>query len=212
MKAHNHQYSQIISWIKVILILVALGLLFSLFMLSGNIESKKSGLIPHIDLRQRAQEQGVLNPVFAGVTKKEYHIKLRATYAHPVNDDMQHFKAQNVNADIKTPSGRIININSNSADVMQQHFIATLIENVVITTETGYRLTTELLETRFDTIFAESPVPIAGTGPIGDIESDRMVLISDEATGDAQLLFKGDVKVTYKPRNTGEGTATGVRR
>jgi lipopolysaccharide export system protein LptC len=189
---------------KVILILVALGLLSSIFILSTTVESKTSVPTSHLDLRQRVQEKGVLNPHFAGVSKNEYEINLRATYAHPINGEMQKFKAQNVNADIKTPSGRIIYIASDSADVTQHNFIANLIDNVVINTDNGYRLTTEILETRFDTIFAKSPVPVAGAGPIGDIESNRMLLISHETTGDAHLLFEGDVKVIYKPRNTGE--------
>jgi lipopolysaccharide export system protein LptC len=108
MDAHNHHYSYIVILTKVILILVALGLLSSIFILSTTVESKTSVPTSHLDLRQRVQEKGVLNPHFAGVSKNEYEINLRATYAHPINGEMQKFKAQNVNADIKTPSGRII--------------------------------------------------------------------------------------------------------
>lgn len=204
MKAYNNRYSQIVSWIKVIMILVALGLLSSIFLFSRTVEPKTSVLIQNIDLQRRAQEQGILNPSFAGVTEKDYEINLRATYAHPVDNDMQNFKVQNVNAEIKTSSGNIIYVDADFADVTQKTFNATLIGNVVITIDNGYRLVTELLETRFDAIFAESPGPVAGTGPIGEIESDRMVLISHETTGDAHLLFEGDVKVTYNPRNLGE--------
>lgn len=59
---------------------------------------------------------------------------------------MQNVKAQNVNANITTPLGRILYIDSEAADVTQHNVIATLIGNVVVPIDTGYRLVTELLE------------------------------------------------------------------
>jgi len=200
----NNLHSRLVAWMKIILPLAALGLLSTLFLLSRTIDPSKSVPVTAIDIEQRAREQGATSPVFAGVTENDDLIEMRATKARPIEGDMQHLLADDVDADIKPPDGGLINVIADSGDVRQREFTATLVDNVVVTTDRGYRMTTEILETRFDTIFAESPVPVQGTGPLGDIEANRMVLISDDETGDAHLLFTGEVKVIYQPENTGD--------
>ena len=187
---------------KIILPLAALGLLSTLFLLSRTIDPSKSIPVADIDIEKRAREQGATAPVFAGVTENQDLIEMRAKVARPVDGNLQHLLADNVDGDITLVDGGVIFVVADSADVRQKGFIATLLDNVVITTDSGYRMTTEILQTRFDTIFAESPVPVRGTGPVGDIASDRMVLISDDETGDAHFLFTGNVKVIYEPGNT----------
>lgn len=203
MISANNRYTLIIGWLKIILPLISLGLLSSLFIFSRSIDSGRPVQVIDTGLQERAQSRGVSDPIFAGLTDKKEQIQIQAKYAHPLDADMQHFNAQNVDAEIKPLAGGVIYVTSNKADIRQHNDEATLIDDVVVTTDTGYRLKTMLLETRFDTVFAESPVPVFGNGPIGDIKADRMVLTSDETTGDAHLLFEGHVKVTYDPPNSG---------
>ncbi len=204
MPGLNNLHSRLVAWMKIILPLAALGLLSTLFLLSRTIDPRTSVPVTAIDIEQRAREQGATSPVFAGVTENDDRIEMRAARARPIEGDMQHLLADDVDADIRPPEGGLIRVVADSADVRQKDFTATLLDNVVITTDSGYRMTTEILETRFDTIFAESPVPVRGTGPVGDIDADRMVLISDDDTGDAHLLFTGNVKVIYEPESTGD--------
>ena len=64
----------------------------------------------------------------------------------------------------------------------------------------GYDIRTELLNTRIDELYAESPGRVVGTGPPGDLDAGRMILTNDADTGDAQLLFTDGVKLVYTPQ------------
>ncbi|MEQ9674161.1 MAG: hypothetical protein RLO10_06830, partial [Roseovarius indicus] len=77
---------------------------------------------------------------------------------------------------------------------------ASLSGNVHIDTSTGYVLTTELLTANFDELYAESPGPVEGTAPAGDLTAGRMVLRNNAETDQAHLLFTNGVKLIYQPQ------------
>jgi len=192
-------HSRIVAWIKLISLLLSCGLWSSIFLFSKAIDPVNDVLITNVDLKG-AERLGATNPIFAGVSKNDDKIKVIAEKTFPVQSNSQRYKGRALDAYIELMSGGLIHIISDFADIRMDRLEATLIENVVITTKSGYRLTTEKLDTQLDNISAESLGPIAGTGPIGKITSSRMFLTYDDATGDANLLFKGNVKVLYKPR------------
>ena len=72
--------------------------------------------------------------------------------------------------------------------------------NVAFSTTSGYDLRTDRMVTRFDVLYAESPGPVVGTAPAGDVSAGRLVLRTDEESGNAQLLFTNGVKLLYQPR------------
>ena len=73
-----------------------------------------------------------------------------------------------------------------------------------MTTTTGYEISTDFLRTRLDELYAETPGPVAGTGPPGDLTAGKMLLTTDESTGDAHLIFTQGVKLIYSPDRTKE--------
>jgi len=197
----DNLYSRLVAWMKIILPLTALGLLSTLFLISRNFDPTKSVPVATIDLEQRAHDLGATNPSFAGVTSGGDQIRLRAVSARPEKGDPRHMLAEDVTAEIRLTAGTVINIDSDFADLHQTNYTVTLRGNVHFTTNTGYDFFTDLLNSRFDLLFAESPGPVSGTGPAGDLDAGRMVLTTDEITGDAHLLFTDGVKLIYTPQN-----------
>ena len=107
-----------------------------------------------------------------------------------------------VTAQIELTSGQLIDIVSDTADLHQANDTATLMGNVNIITSDGYHIVTDWMNTRTDTLYADTPGTVTSTGPLGDLEAGRMVLTSDPATGDAHLHFTGGVRVIYQPQSS----------
>ncbi|MEO1139484.1 MAG: LPS export ABC transporter periplasmic protein LptC [Pseudomonadota bacterium] len=200
MASTDNLYSRLVAWMKIILPLAALGLLSTLFLISHNIDPTKSIPFAEIDLEQRAQDQGATNAAFAGVTNGGDEVLVTAVTARPAQNDARRIEAEEVTAELRLVSGTIIDIVSDEGDVHQSDYTATLSGNVMVHTTTGYDIRTQRLNTRFDALYAESPGPIEGAGPPGDLSAGRMVLTSHEETGDAHLLFTDGVKLVYTPQ------------
>ena len=184
---------------KIILPLAALGLLSTLFLLSRTHDPSNAIPVSQLDLEKRAQEQGASNPTFAGVTDDGDQITIRAQSAVPDNGDLQKMRASDVDATMQLETGAVIDITSRSAAVNSDAFEAQLSGDVRIVTSTGFDVTTDVLNTRFDRLYADTPGPVGGTGPPGSLQAGRMVLTSDGETGDPHLLFTDGVKLIYQP-------------
>lgn len=200
MATTDNFYSRLVAWMKIILPLTALGLLSTLFLISRHIDPTKSIPIAEIDLEQRAQDQGATNAAFAGVTGGGDEVMITAETARPSPDNPRLINAEDVTATMQLVSGTVVTVTSDRGNMDQSDLDASLIGNVNIDTTTGYKVTTERLDTRLDVLHAETPGPVSGVGPPGDLTAGRMVLTGDEETGQAHLVFTDGVKLVYTPQ------------
>ena len=204
MARHDNLYSKFIAWMKIILPLGALALLSTMFLISRRFDPSTAIPFARIDLQQRAQDLGVTNPTFAGVTENGTEITFKARRARPDPKDMAHFLADDVSLQMRLNSGMIIDITADNADMHQTNLTANLGGNVRMITSNGYDITTEVLLSRFDRFYAEAPGPVTGTGPTGNFKAGGMRLTRDKASGQIDLLFTGGVRLLYKPYRTKE--------
>ena len=204
MLGADNFHSRLVAWMKIILPLLALGLLSTLFLISRSVDPTKNIPISSIDLEQRADDLGATNPSFAGVTNRGDQVSVRADQAKPDANDPEHLIARQVAAQLRLNSGTVIDITSDLAEMNQGGLTANFEGAVHVITTNGYDLTTERLNTRLDRLFAETPGPVQGSAPVGTIEAGRMLLQTDEESGAAHLLFTDGVKLLYKPQNAEE--------
>ena len=202
MARHNNLQSKVVAWMKIILPLAALGLLSTLFLLSRSIDPSRSIPVSQIDIEKRAQEQGASNPTFSGVTDTGDQITLSARKAVPNNDDMGKVLAEQINATLTLQSGAEIDITSQSAKVDSTAFTVQLSGDVRLVSSNGYDIQTDVLNARFDVLYSDTPGPVSGSGPPGDLQAGRMVLRNDEGTDAAHLLFTDGVKLIYHPKKS----------
>src|SRR6056297_1068884 len=119
-------HSRLVAWMKIILPLLALGLLSTLFLISRTVDPTKNIPITSIDLEQRADDLGATNPSFAGVTNRGDQISIRADQAKPDASDPEHLMARTVAAQLRLTSGTVIDITSNRAEMNQGTLTANL--------------------------------------------------------------------------------------
>lgn len=183
---------------KIILPIAALGLLSTLFLISQSVDPTKSIPMVELDLEQRAQDQGATNAAFSGVTRGGDEIMLTAVSARPSQDNPVLIEATDVNAQLNLTSSAMIDIVSKAAHLNQSDNTASLQGDVQIKTTTGYDIRTGHLNVDFNILHAESPGPVFGVGPPGELSAGRMILTNSEETGTAHLVFTERVKVIYK--------------
>ncbi|WP_104018237.1 LPS export ABC transporter periplasmic protein LptC [Roseovarius nitratireducens] len=199
MARADNTYSRIVAGMKILLPLVALGLLSTLFLISNTVDP--SGPVPTapIDLEQRAQNLGVTRPSFAGISGRGDEIKMRADVAWPDPDDTRRLIAERITGEIGLIGGTVLNLSAANARLDQTKMTAMLEGAVHITSTAGYEIDTDRLDTRLDALYAKSPGPVTATGPLGDLDAGHMILREAPGSGDAELVFSGGVKLVYRP-------------
>lgn len=191
-------YSRLVAWMKIILPMAALGLLSTLFLISRTVDPTKEP-VTDIDLEKRALEQGATRPRFAGMTRGGDQVSFVADSARPDPRDAERLVAQGVLAEIGLKQGNRVTITAERADMHQEQLTATLSGKVQVTTDDGYRLITEQIDMRYDTLLAETPGPVEGVGPPGHITAGKMRISRVNGSGNAELLFTDGVKLVYNP-------------
>ncbi|MCQ0091003.1 hypothetical protein FGD77_04645 [Roseovarius sp. M141] len=199
MRRGDNFHTRLVNWAKIILPLVALGLLSTLFLLSRKVDLNDQIPIAGVDLAQRAHDQGVTNPSFSGVTRSGEEVSFRAQSVRPDPADRDILRAERAQAKLRLNGGGVVDISSQRGAANQADMTALLEGDVRFETTTGYDIRTDSINTRFNTLYVETPGAITGTGPPGDLSAGRMLLTSDPKTGDAHLRFTDGVKLIYMP-------------
>jgi len=195
----DNLHTRLVNWAKIILPLIALGLLSTVFLLSQKADLSDTIPFADMDLVQRAHDQGATNPSFAGVASGGEQILFRANSVRPDPADRELLRAESAVASLRLNGGGVVDIAALRGAASSSGVAARLEGDVQVTTTTGYDIRTEAIDARFDTLFAETPGPVSGTGPPGALNAGRMILTSDPETGAANLQFTDGVKLVYKP-------------
>lgn len=195
----DNLHTRLVNWAKIILPLVALGLLSTLFLLSRTVDIDDRVPVSDVDLTQRARDQGATNPSFAGVASGGEEISFKAQTVRPDPDDRDTMQAEEVTATLRLNGGAVVDIDARRGAANNTAGTARLAGDVHVETTTGYDIRTDAITTRFDPLHAETPGAVTGTGPPGDLSAGRMLLTTDPETGRAHLRFTDGVKLIYNP-------------
>lgn len=194
----DNRYSRFVGLAKVAFPLVALALLSTLFLFSRDLDPSQAIPFADVDVEKLARDQRLAAPKFSGVTANGSEVFMEAQSALPDPENPRRMTAQTVMANVQTPDGLIFDVTAEKADYDGTSDRLVLIDTVEIETSTGYAFQSDELITNIRTGTVESPGPIAGSGPEGTISAGSMSLASSEAG--QVLVFKGDVKLIYRPK------------
>jgi lipopolysaccharide export system protein LptC len=190
-------HSRLIAWAKIVLPLLALGLLSTIFLLSDRREPMET--VPFAEALQDGEttREGISGPQYAGKTTRGDLLTMSATRARPQPDGS--ILAEDLTAAMRLIDGGEILLDALSATLPEDSQTARLQGGVRIRSSAGYVLDTEALTTALDRIEAESLGPVSGAGPLGTLEAGRMRITAPGGDGSVQLLFTEGVKLVYQP-------------
>ena len=201
MAPRGDTYSYVIGWLKILLPLIALGLLSTLFLVGRGSDPAPSIPFADPDSPDGPARQQILEPRYAGLPARGDQLILTADRAEPVAEGMDEVLAHRLDASIDMSDGSRITLRSDRAVVSEADQSADLEGSVRIESSTGYRIDTERLRAALDRIEAETLAPVSGEGPAGSFTAGKLTITPTETGEDVQLLFTEGVNLIYDPKD-----------
>lgn len=198
------RYSQLVGWLKVLLPLLALAILSTLFLLSRVVDPESAIPFADKEIQDRLRDQQVTGPVYSGVTADGDELSFAAQKLTRPPGQTGANDAEEVEVTLDLVGGSQVRLTSDTGRFDMAENRADLEGNVIITTSTGYRLTSDTLITQLSTLDVESPGPVQGNGPLGTLDAGAMNLKAGKGGNAAQLVFTNGVKLVYTPQSIEE--------
>jgi len=192
-------HSKVVAWLKILLPLAALAALSTLFLVARTVDPESAIPYAQVDVEDRIREPRLTMPAWAAVTNDGSALAIRAEQAR-VNNDGAPPLAQAVEAEMLTPDGGRTDLRADQGRMNEAAGLLELEGDVVVTTSSGYRITTQALTARLDQTELRSDLPILVETPMGPLEAGSMQLSAAEDADKRYLLvFNGGVKLLYQP-------------
>lgn len=198
------RYTRTIGWLKVVLPLLALGLLSTLFLLSRVIDPETVIPFADKDVQDRLRDQQVTGPIYHAVTADGDEISFAAEKLTTPPGETGGNAAEDIRVMMDLASGSTIEVTAQRGHIRIAEDTTDLQGDVVITTSTGYRINSDRLVTQMTTLDVQSPGPVAAVGPVGTLDAGAMSLNAGKAGKPAQLIFTNGVKLIYTPQQIDE--------
>ena len=99
-------WSRLVSWLKILLPLVALALLSTLFLVSNRINPEDAIPYAEVDVAERLREPRMTAPTYAGTTTDGSSLVVSAAEARPESEGVSGARAQDVVGKLTTPDGK----------------------------------------------------------------------------------------------------------
>lgn len=200
MAAVADVHTRLVSWLKILLPLAALGILSTLFLVSRTIDPSQTIPYADVDVDELARTQRIGAPSYSGMTQDGAAISFVAVSARPEGGPEGRVVALHPVTRLELPTGRVLELSAVEGYLDQQDRLAALDGGVVLETSDGWRLETQTATARLDASAMQTAGEVIGTAPMGEIRAGRAVLERQEG-GDYVLRFEGGVDLVYRPGN-----------
>ncbi|MGB3553036.1 MAG: hypothetical protein WBA25_00170 [Jannaschia sp.] len=192
------RHTRLVRGARVTLPVVALVLLSMLFLLARTVNPDDAIPFSDVDVSERAREQQLTAPRFAGLSEDGTAFALAAATARPDPTDPRHMTAKVVNLVLTDPAGATAVIDSLTGEVDTAERDLVLEGDVHIVTSTGYDLRAPRLEGSLGRLNVRAIGGVTGFGPVGRLRADA-VHFNEDANGTRRMLFTGGVELVYIP-------------
>lgn len=199
MARTDNRYSRFVATLKVVLLLCALGILSTLFLLA------RGPAVPEIpfaetDLRSLVSEQRVEGPSYRGVTADGRAVSVSAETAIPRDQNTDLVDVHQLSARVRSdPSGHTT-LQSDGGLLDNVARTARFDGNVRLDTADGYALTTDSLTTAFDGSKASAPGDVQITGPGLELTAGSME-VTNQVSSSPRVVFKHGVRLIYSSQS-----------
>lgn len=191
-------HSRLVAFLKITLPLAALALLSTLFLFSGRIDPDAAIPYAEVDIAERAREPRVTAPAWAGITGDGAALTITADEARP-GSTAQGATAQGLRAVLDMKGGGTAELTAEVGQIDLAGQELRMSGHVVVTTSTGWRVTSDALTAAMDRTRLASPGAVAATGPAGRLTAGSMLLSPASGAGHYAMAFNGGVRLVYHP-------------
>jgi len=194
---YDNRYSRIVRYLKIILPLVALGLLSTLFLFARS--SGNGGDIPFAEISEIASDQMITAPTFSGVVNDGATLQLTALSAQPQSGDMGALVIFAPQLDLRVPDGPSLNITAGEGTINTAQSTAQLGGLARLETSNGYIMETTDLVADLETGTVTSLGPLAIRAPFGELSAGLVRIEIGKDGAGQQMHFTNGVSMLYNP-------------
>lgn len=197
--AADNRYSLLVSWLKIVLPLVALAILSSIFLISQRIDPGATQPAAGTDLADRLREPRLTAPVFTGVTADGAAVTITAADMRPLPGSLTKGTARDLTVQVEAPGGGLASLAAPEGRLDTAAQTMLLTGGVTVVTSDGYRLAAPEMAGSLPGSELEATGGVTGESPFGTIRSDRMRIIRNPARAETHIVdFIGSVRLIYQ--------------
>jgi len=196
------RYSRIVAILKVVLPLTALVLLSLVFLLARTIDPTRGIPMAEIDVEDRARDPRLSGARFAGVTEDGAALTIQTETARSDQAAALRLEVTGLDLRLEGMNGEDLFARAESGVLDRGTGRFEMTGGLEIVTTPGYRLSSDLLTGLLDSTRIESPGPVTGSAPAGEISAGNMIMRTNSNDGAGYMLvFGGGVRLLYPPDN-----------
>jgi lipopolysaccharide export system protein LptC len=196
----GRRYSRAVWAAKVVLPLVALGLLSLLVLLARSAPEGEPLRFVTGEIGELVERQQLGRARHAAVTDDGGEVTITAERFLPDPTRERVTLGEDVAATLAMPDGAIYDMTALSGELDERAMQSTLRDDVVLVTSEGAVLRTEALRMRNDRTYLESLAPVRIDAEMGFLEAGRMeVFTTPGAERQTRIVFTGGVRLLYTP-------------
>lgn len=203
MSRFTDRRTRLVTWLKVLLPLVALGLLSMLFLLARTTDPDLAIRYSDVDVSALSKDQQVTGPAYAGITRDGATISVTASTVRPQEGDPRMLDAAVVAGRFELRAGTVADLTAPEAVIDTADDLARFQGGVVILSSDGHQFETETLLASLDTTDVRAETQVWARGPQGTLEAGAMRITQDDEGGYV-VVFTDGVRLVYTPAQTEE--------
>lgn len=194
-------YTQVINGLKVLLPVTALALLSTMFLFARSVTPTSQIPFAKIELEERASEQRITSPFFAGQTVGNHNVRVTARSARPDQENASLSHVEGMQANVEFQDGQTLSLSAETGKINSLSLEAELSGGARAEASNGYSIQTDAITLNLNEGTAKSDTKVTGFGPAGAFEAGAMELTYDEDAPDGRFLFTNGVKLVYTPQS-----------
>lgn len=191
-------YSQVVTWLKIVLPIAALGLLSTLFLFARAPAGENS--IPFAEIESMAREQAISNPKFSGVADDGTVIAITATTARPDFQVHGTLDLENITANVESVDGIILRLMAGVGRINSVTRTAELSGLARLHSSNGYIMETSGLIADLNSGHIASLGPLEVQTPFGSLNAGHLEIETGKDGQGRQMVFNDGVTLIYLPQ------------
>ena len=200
MAIYDKIYFRVINFLKIALPVVGVGLIIAMFILSRDQVSKAVLPLDKNKFEHELAKQQINQLYYSGQTDAGDELALSAQAAAESLEGQDKLEMKSVSATVKTKYGIEINATAQFGEYSYSEKLLKMSGSVLISSSTGYQLSTPALLVSTDGTYILGVGPVEGFSPMGKIQAGKIEIKRESANAPMQLWFSEKVMIDYEPK------------
>ena len=196
----SDRYSRAVAFLKIVLPLIALGLLSTLFLISRAVKPANTIPFAEAEVQDRLTNQQVTGPYFSGTSQAGDEIVFTAERLQTPSGQVGANTAEDVMVSVDFADGANMMVEADVAKIDMAYDISSLTGNVQVVSSHGLRVLSDRLLITLSRVDITSPGKVRGETNHGTIDAGAMHVVASEGSSEAQWRFTKGVKMLYHPQ------------